>query len=142
MEITHEFHFAISKDLVTKALLDGQHVQKWWTNQASIENGKGAFHWKGHGWTVEVILEEPVDSNRIIWNCVKSNMQNTDAWVGSKIIFEILPEASGTRMKFTHSGYKNSPCYEVCNAGWKFVLGSSLKTYLETGIGMPYSADQ
>ncbi len=37
---------------------------------------------------------------------------------------------------------KKDGCYNVCNEGWKYFLGTSLKSYLETGKGMPYPEPQ
>ena len=86
-----------------------------------------------------MLLKTPIDGNQVSWNCVKSNMQNTDAWEGSTILFSLKKENGGTKLLFTHSDYKASPCYEVCSEGWNFVLGTSLKAYLESGKGMPYN---
>jgi len=68
-------------------------------------------------------------------------MQNTNAWEGSSMVFQLGSEESGTRLNFRHLNYKTSPCYETCYEGWNFVLGRSLKNYLETGKGLPYSVD-
>lgn len=124
------------------ALTEAHHIQKWWTKDAAIKNGKGVFKWEGYGWTVELTMEKPKHDNTVTWTCTKSNMQNTHAWEGTTILFKLSPEDLGTKVDFTQSNYKDSPCYDVCSEGWKYFVGISLKGYLETGKGMPYPETQ
>ena len=137
-EILHTFHFSCDLASIVSAITESKHIQKWWTKKAIVNLGKGIFEWDGHGWRVELTLEKTSNNQSVVWKCIKSNMQNTAAWEGSTMYFELLPYENGTRMSFRHSGYKDSPCYDVCLEGWNFVLGKSLKSYLETGKGMPY----
>jgi hypothetical protein len=65
-------------------------------------------------------------------------MLDTTAWEGTVMRFDLLSTSDGTRLDFVQSGYRDSPCFEVCAQGWQFFLGSSLKRYVETGQGMPY----
>jgi hypothetical protein len=58
------------------------------------------------------------------------------------MLFKLTPDESGTKVDFTQSDYKESPCFNVCNEGWKYFLGTSLKSYLETGKGMLYPETQ
>lgn len=64
-------------------------------------------------------------------------MQNTNAWTGTTITFVLTPQAGGTHLDFAQNGYQASSCY-VCVQGWAFFVGTSLKQYIETGIGIPY----
>ena len=139
-EITHSFQFSCKPNAILTALTDGEHIQNWWTKDASVISGKGVFQWKGYGWTVELLLEKSKDDQTVTWKCLKSNMQNTNAWEDSTILFELIPNEQGTLLNLTHFNYKNSPCYDVCREGWGFVVGKSMKSYLETGKGMPYTA--
>ncbi len=49
----------------------------------------------------------------------------------------LTPQAGGTHLDFAQNGYQASSCY-VCVQGWAFFVGTSLKQYVETGIGIPY----
>lgn len=138
-EISHTFHFSCEPKVVADALLTENHIKNWWTKNASVQSGKGVFEWKGHGWKVALSIEESQRHRLVKWTCIASNMQNTDAWEGSTMTFELEPESTGSKLKFRHSEYKSSPCYDICHDGWRFVLGTSLKNYLETGSGLPYS---
>ena len=86
-----------------------------------------------------MLLKRLEPTSKIEWECIASNMQNTDAWQGSKITFQITDvDNNAARLNFLHDNYKSSPCYDECNAGWAFVLGNSLRSYVETGVGKPF----
>ena len=138
-EIILTFHISSKREKVISALTHITQIQKWWTEDASGRNGKGIFRWKDRGWTVEMTIHKSKSNQIVRWICTKSNMQDTNAWEGSTVSFELNDKESGTTINFKHSDYKSSPCYEVCNAGWNFVIGKSLKSYLESGKGLPYT---
>jgi hypothetical protein len=130
LEISHSFFLHAKPADIIAALTEEKHIKNWWTEDVKINSGRGVFEWKKHGWKVELDIGIP-DSGRVIWQCVRSNMQNTQAWENSVMEFKLIPEGEQTLLQFKHLNYAESPCFEVCNAGWKFVLGTSLKDYLE-----------
>lgn len=135
--IQHTFHFSSTPAAIIRALIREDQIQQWWTTDASILSRHGLFQWMDKGWTVELGIKSPNDHS-VIWTCTKSNMQNTNAWEGSTMAFELIKDENGTKMDFTHANYQDSPCYEACSDGWKYFLGTSLKSFLETGKGFPY----
>lgn len=137
-EIRHTFFIGAPLETVAAALLDEQHLQNWWTRQARVSDGHGRFDWRGHGWTVELEMTQHTTPPQVVWACHRSNMQNTHAWEGTMMQFVLVPEGDGTRVEFSHVGYQTSPCFEACEQGWGYFLGTSLKQYLETGKGVPY----
>jgi hypothetical protein len=50
------------------------------------------------------------------------------------MVFEFIPDGSYRQVDFTQSGDRESPCRYVCHEGWKYFLGTVLKSYLETGM--------
>ncbi len=137
-EIHHSFFMDASPDAITAALMEAEHIQKWWTKEARIQDGKTVVGWSDFGWEVELEMAHDESAGTILWQCLKSNMQNTDAWEGTTITFALTPQAVGTRVDFSQTGYRESPCFEVCDQGWGFFVGTSLKQYVETGKGIPY----
>jgi len=136
-EIQHTFHFKSDPASIKRALTEEKPLQLWWTEDVKLSKGHGIFEWRGYQWTVELDILPSSNEKTIIWACTKSNMQGTDAWEGSTMTFQLFPDAYGTRVEFLHSDYKDAPCYDACFGGWHYVLGVSLKAYLETGKGMP-----
>lgn len=137
-DIAHRFQIAARPEAVLRALTQESDIRAWWTQYARVRDGKGIFDWPGHGWTVELDMHSDPAGAEVLWMCTRSNMQNTDAWEGTRIRFVLRPQAGGTELAFTQSGYRDSPCFEACDQGWLFFLGTSLKRYLETGRGIPY----
>ena len=120
------------------ALMQEEDIQKWWTQEARVKDGKGTFGWSSYGWTVELDMKQNDLTSEVVWKCTSSNMQNTSAWEGTTITFSLAPDQDGTQLELAQTGYRESPCFEVCNQGWAFFVGTSLKQYLETGKGIPY----
>ncbi|MCS3458762.1 SRPBCC domain-containing protein [Aeromonas sp. BIGb0445] len=137
-DIRHSFWIEVPLERVMAALMEQQQIQGWWTTEARIVAGRGVFGWSGYGWCVELDMEQDRVSHRVLWRCTSSNMQDTDAWVGTTISFSLSPEQGGTRLAFAQTGYRASPCFEICQQGWAYFIGTSLKRYLETGKGLPY----
>jgi hypothetical protein len=138
-DIRHTIRTTATEDEVVRALLDPAHVKHWWSREAHMDDGCLVVSWSGHGWEVALETAWTPDRHTVTWRCLRSNMQDTDAWEGTTITFELHPEpAGGTRIEFVHTGYRDSPCYDACVAGWAFFLGTSLRQYLETGQGVPY----
>ena len=137
-EIRHAFTVDAPVHAVMDALVREEHIRKWWTTEADVHDGKGRFGWSGHGWKVELDLEHDPKAGWVAWTCTRSNMQGTDAWEGTTMTFVLSPQRGGTRIDFSQTGYRDSPCFEACQQGWAYFLGTSLKQYLETGKGIPY----
>jgi len=134
----HSFFINGPADDIMAALMREEHIRKWWTKEARVMDDKGVFGWSGFGWSVELDMEQDMAARQVVWKCTKSNMQNTNGWEGTTITFFLLPDNNGTRVDFAQTGYRISPCFEVCSQGWVFFVGTSLKQYIETGNGIPY----
>ncbi len=137
-EIRHSFLIDARADTVADALMQESHIQNWWTKEARVENDKGIVGWSGYGWEVELQMTRGGATGPVVWKCIRSNMQNTNAWEGTTMTFLLTPQGTGTRVEFSQTGYRESPCYEVCDQGWAFFVGTSLRQYIETGKGIPY----
>lgn len=71
----------------------------------------------------------------------KPNSSETE-WLGSRLLFHIELGDEQTLIHFDHEGLTPAlDCFEVCEAGWNHFFVSSLKRYLETGVGEPHRMD-
>ena len=65
-----------------------------------------------------------------------------EEWLGSKLKWRIIPDSQGTKILFVHEGLlPNLECYKICEAGWDFYFLTSLRNYLDCGIGQPGSPE-
>lgn len=137
-DIRHTCRIGASPDVIADALMQEKHLQRWWTKEAHVQGSKGILGWSGYGFEVELDMAYDRATRTVVWQCTRSNMQNTNAWEGTKITFVLTSQGTETRVDFSQTGYRESPCYETCNQGWAFFVGTSLKHYLEMGKGIPY----
>jgi hypothetical protein len=58
----------------------------------------------------------------VVWLVTKADLSfvdKTDEWEGTKISFEIFPEADKTKIVFTHIGLvPEFECYDSCAPAW------------------------
>ncbi|RYZ54830.1 MAG: SRPBCC domain-containing protein [Sphingobacteriales bacterium] len=114
-------------DEVYETILD---VRSWWSglyaetftgssekigDEFTFQAGGGAHHTKQR-------LTELEAGRKVVWLVTEANLSFTDKkdeWVGTKISFEIYPEAGRTRIVFTHLGLIPSfECYDSCAPAW------------------------
>lgn len=139
MKIENKFEYKCAPQALYEAIAQIEKVTRWWTDQGEMQGKDMVFYWRPRNWCVVLKVLELVPGKCIKWLCLKSNMQDTDAWTGSTISFQIsLGINGGAILTFVHDNYKSSPCFSECTAGWAFVLGKSLKNLVETGSGEPF----
>lgn len=137
-EIRHSIVIAAAPEVVSAALSEPTQLARWWTREVRLVDGRVCLDWSGHGWQVELRIDDGADHRLVCWHCERSNMLDTLAWEGTVMRFDLISTSQGTRVEFVQSGYRESPCFDACSQGWQYFLGSSLKRYVETGEGTPY----
>ena len=120
-------------------------IDKWWTelsNQALQVGDQLTVRFeKTTSWVMTV--SEAFPNRSLIWKVSEANhdlegITTKDEWKGTTIKWKIVGNETGSKVTFTHEGLVPAlECYEICEAGWGYFLGS-LKNYLETGNGYPY----
>ena len=128
-------------DEVFAAVVD---VRGWWVD--AIEGGTSQL---GDEF---VFLNEPIHMSRqrltavvpgelVEWLVTEADLafvEDRAEWVGTRIRFEITPEGSGTRLRFTHVGLVPAhECYEICHDAWSWYITVSLRSRITTGVGRP-----
>ncbi|WP_282081220.1 SRPBCC family protein [Aquimarina algiphila] len=123
-------------------------VNKWWGNvDNKVANEIGhefsVFFEEDTEW--RFVISELEEFRHVTWRCIYANhsfsgLKNIKKeWLNSEIsfVFKGLSDEM-VEVSFTHKGLTpNLNCYEICDAGWTHFVASSLKQYLETGIGAP-----
>lgn len=121
-------------------------IPLWWT-----EMFEGSSEQTGNVFTIRfganihktMRVKESILSSNIIWEVEDSlialpELKNHTEWIGTTIVWELVPTGENTQIKVTHLGLNpDIECYDICSNGWSQFL-SSLKLFLETGKGTPY----
>jgi len=144
---THEIAVSSTPSETYQALTTG--FDKWWTTScnAIYEIGeKITFRFGASYWVMQVTKLIP---NRLVeFACIEAHHEHDglpssiiNEWQGTKLQWEINMQDDKTNIVFVHEGLVPSlDCFEVCEKGWDYYFANSLKQYLETGVGSPFTA--
>ncbi|MEZ5016379.1 MAG: SRPBCC domain-containing protein [Flavipsychrobacter sp.] len=93
-------------------------------------------------WKFEIT--EYVPNKKLTWTCIDARHVHEGyngiekEWLGTKVKWELVLLADRTKVYFEHEGLEPElNCYELCSTTWEMFLVTSLKKYVETGIGKP-----
>jgi uncharacterized protein YndB with AHSA1/START domain len=125
------------------------HIASWWSDDLDGPTTRtGDEYAIAFGKTQKTFsIIEAVPNERVVWQCDKAyidmaSLTNKAEWVGTKMIWTISANGQDTTLIFLHEGLnQNFECYNVCEAGWDYFIGS-LHAFLTTGSGTPYRKQQ
>lgn len=141
---TCETNLQASPEKVFQALT--KDVSQWWTTHADDASSVGTEATFRFGETYNTMcVKKLTPQQTVIWECIVQNHVNddlsvNDEWVGTTLHWNIEPTNNGCKLSFVHEGLvPELECYEICDAGWSHFILTSLKKYVETGTGEPFS---
>jgi uncharacterized protein YndB with AHSA1/START domain len=140
-DYARRFRFRAPREHVFDAIVTLEGVQSWWTPDASgsTELG-GEFELEFEGVVEREVLRVERSARPLLveWTCLAHS--GHPEWEGTKMRFA-LTEAGRDEceLAFRHVGLvPELRCYDVCERGWDFFLGSSLAGLVERGEGLPF----
>lgn len=78
---------------------------------------------------------------KIIWEFIDTYqgwVKNPTEWVGTKILWEVIPQKDGVEVKMTHVGLAPElECFGECTKAWNYLMQESLSQFLNEGKGRP-----
>lgn len=120
------------------------YVNKWWAKnfEGNTKNVGDVFIVRfKNGDMYKMKVAEIIPNKKIIWDVIGADQtwhDNRDEWVGTKIIWKIVPQNKGTAVEMTHEGLvPEFECFEACNQGWNYLLHQSLQSLFDKNKGMP-----
>lgn len=122
-----------------------RRIPEWWTAgfEGSAQQRQDVFTIR-FGNTVKTLeVEEMMPNKKIVWKVLEAfidapELGNKSEWVGTRIIWDIIPQPNWTVLSLTHQGFtKDFECYTICEEGWKFYLKESLYGLLTLNKGVP-----
>jgi hypothetical protein len=146
--MTTNFTTTITVDATSREAFDAiNDVPGWWGRITGSTTAVGdefvylvpGLHYSGFRVT------EITPEKRIAWLVTGSYLDfisDKQEWTGTTVRFDIDETDGGTRINFTHEGLEpEDECYELCSNAWSMFVNGSLKAFIETGKGTPYSFD-
>jgi len=141
-EIKLNLTIKASLEKVYEALTEQKHLALWWTPDCKAEPKEGTeakFKFNPYGDFIVFNIEKLDQDKEVVWKVIESKMMGTDDWQGTTVIFKLKGNNGNTDVSFIHEDWKSeSECFKKCTDGWKHFMGS-LKLYLETGTGNPFT---
>jgi hypothetical protein len=116
----------------------------WWSEEIEGKtdelNETFFYHYKDVHLS-KIKLIEVIPDKKLVYQVVDNQFNFTKdktEWIGTKLIFDLMPEGDSTRIVFTHEGLvPEYECYNVCHDAWTSYIQGSLKSLITTGKGKP-----
>jgi uncharacterized protein YndB with AHSA1/START domain len=123
-------------------------VRAWWSEdlEGTTDTVGAAYDFRGNHEGVNVHrariqVTDLIPGELVAWHVETNEFTFTDdqdEWVDTRIVFELTPEAGGTRIDFRHEGLVPAhECYDVCSNAWWHFIHDSLRGLVENGRGEP-----
>ena len=121
-----------------------QNFRGWWSEeiqgQSDVLNESFFYHYKDvHLCKLKLI--EKIPGQKLVYLVLDNQfnfVKDKKEWIGTKLIFELIPEGEQTKIVFTHQGLvPEYECYKVCHDAWTGYIQGSLKNFIKTGTGKP-----
>jgi len=119
-------------------------VSEWWAKDFEGQSQKrnDVFTVKfssGDMYKMKVSEIEP--DTAITWEVIDAYqgwVKNSTEWVGTKIVWEVVPQKDTVEVKMTHVGLvPELECFDRCTKGWNFLTHESLLKLLDGSQGHP-----
>ena len=134
--IQHLFHIEAPPAIVYKALATVKGLSEWWTRDTfgAAEVGSILEFKFGEVFLNKMRVVEMEPEQSVTWECVSGPAD----WVGTRITFELEKVDAKTRLRFSHSNWREqNDFFAQCNFSWGRYL-ESLRQYCQTGYGFPF----
>jgi hypothetical protein len=117
-------------------------VSKWWGGEdlsglSTKLNDEFIILHPGSHYSVQKVVEF-VPGKKLTWHITEGTLhwlkKDQHEWTNTKLIFELIPTATGTLLQFTHEGLvPEKECYERVSQGWDTVIKEWLFEFINVG---------
>ncbi len=144
-----DYHTTLKLNTTVNKLFQGltRELPFWWTDmfEGSAMNKDDIFTVRfGDNVYKTMKIEGLIYNEKVVWHVENSligipELKNQTEWIGTTIIWELTESGSNVVLQLTHIGLNPEiECYDICSRGWQ-QFTDSLKSYIETGKGKPFS---
>ena len=140
--IRHLFHINSTAQNVYEAIVNKDHLKKWYTNDIEGEsrlNSRLTFKFGDVRYSVELV--EIIENKFLKWLCIDADEVFKEV-IGHETIFDLEQVNGKTRIRFSQSGFsEKNDLYAGINYSWGKYL-ESLRQYLQIGIGEGFGTEK
>lgn len=133
-EIRINVPIAATPQKIYEAITTQEGLSSWWAKQTIAKPEKGFINVFTFGsFRNEMKVTRLTSNTDVEWLCINS----IEEWIGTKISFNLETKDGKTLLRFAHSDWRASTdTLAGCTYDWAWFI-RSLKTFCETGNGMP-----
>jgi uncharacterized protein YndB with AHSA1/START domain len=117
-EIRHLIPIDAPPAKVYAAIATQSGLRSWWTADSVTDDrvgGKAEFGFERRAAIYRMTIMTLDPDRRAIWSCRGDNPE----WIGTTLTWSVEPEGSGSRLRFTQSGWKEmTDMVALCNSTW------------------------
>ena len=138
-DILHKVGIKAQLPQVYNALATNKGLAGWWTDDTTgNESAGGVIHFRfGTRGFIDMRVLALDPGKRVTWEVVNG----PDAWIGTKVIFDLKQDDDFVTVLFKHEGWKEpSEMMHHCSTKWATFM-MSLKSLVETGRGAAFPND-
>src|SRR5579859_1021457 len=135
-------HLPASPETVSALFASAAGVSRWWgpTTGDAAAGGTLITSFGEYGVNAMRVLES--GPARVVWESIAADgtepTGHTLEWLGTTMEFDIVPEGSGSELRFRHAGLTpRLDCWDSCAAAWTYFM-SSIEACATTGTGTPF----
>ena len=138
-----DYNYVFSTDITLVEALDAiSRVTEWWASDFEGSSQKLDDVFTVHFGEVSVTFRivEVVPGKKIVWlvtDCNLTWLKDIKEWNGTRLEWEVSTVKNKTQISMTHVGLvPGIECYNDCETGWNFHIGTSLFKLITEGVGM------
>ena len=139
--IKHKLHVKAGPADAYAAFATEKGIKDWWCSDSTVGERTGApsrLRFDKPDMASPVVMQFETQTlepgKRVVWACTAND---NPAWVGTKLTWEVSPNAGGSAVSLTHDGWtQGGPLYDATVEGWPFFV-ASLQAYLDGSKGTP-----
>jgi len=136
--IIHVVDIGAPRDKVYTALTQQDALSSWWTKKVSVEGDEVQFMFVPDIFNPRMKVTQKAEAQTVHWRCI-GGVEN---WKDNTFSFDLQGSNGSTRLKFVQNYAQelDDDVYGVYNFNWAYYL-DSLRQYLETGTGKPFTGE-
>ena len=140
-DYANQIHLSASPERVFEILTTAAEFAAWWAPAigSAAEGGELRITFDGLDDPLMLRVTRAARPSVVSWEVLECAF--LPDWAGTTPVFTLGQDGTGgCDLRFRHDGLSPQlECYEMCRAGWEQYL-PSLRDYVETGTGNPYTA--
>jgi uncharacterized protein YndB with AHSA1/START domain len=122
--IERELYIDASPEVVFDVVSNPRHVVEWWSDQAEFSPTPGDPGWVGFGDATEggkqerFTVADAVPYRRFSFRWTHEDGETASPGNSLLVVIELEPSGSGTRLRFTETGFRERGWDEATAAAW------------------------